>query len=74
MIDRLQDVLPHLEHLTPEAQEEAATYIEVLAEALEREAFVLDRNRSIPRETQPISIGKIPLGHGATFQIPCLKN
>lgn len=34
MIDRLQDALPHLEHLPPEAQEEAATYIEALAEVL----------------------------------------
>ncbi len=48
MIDRLQDILPYLEHLPTEAQEEAANYIEVLTEALEREAFVLGRIR---RET-----------------------
>ena len=36
MIDRLHDILPSLEHLPPEAQDEAATYIEALAEALQR--------------------------------------
>lgn len=36
MIDWLHDILPSLEHLPPEAQEEAATYIEALAEALQR--------------------------------------
>jgi hypothetical protein len=36
VIDRLHDVLPYLEQLPPEAQGEAASYIEVLAEALER--------------------------------------
>ena len=30
MIDRLQEVLPHLEHLPPEVQEEIANYIETL--------------------------------------------
>ena len=48
MIDRLQDILPFLEHLPLEAQEEAAIYIEALAETLEHEAFVLDRTRSMP--------------------------
>ena len=39
MIDRLQDVLPYLEQLPPEAQEEAAIYIESLAEAFKHESF-----------------------------------
>lgn len=30
MIDRLHDVLPYLEQLPPEAQEEAAGYVEAL--------------------------------------------
>lgn len=47
MIDRLHDILPYLEHLPPEAQEEAATYIEALAEALERNAFLLGRSRRL---------------------------
>jgi hypothetical protein len=34
MIDRLQAVTQYLEHLPPEAQEEAAIYIEALVEAL----------------------------------------
>ena len=34
MIDRLQNALSSLEQLPPEAQEEAATYIEALVEAL----------------------------------------
>lgn len=38
MIDRLSEILPYLENLPPEIQEEAATYIEALAEALEYEA------------------------------------
>jgi hypothetical protein len=36
MIDRFHDILPYLEHLPPEAQEEAVNYIEALAETLER--------------------------------------
>ena len=48
MIDRLQEVLPYLEHLPLEAQEEAATYIESLVEALESEAFFPGRIRSVP--------------------------
>jgi len=35
MIDRLQEVLPHLQYLPPEAQEEIANHIE----ELEQEAF-----------------------------------
>ena len=33
MIDRLHDVLPYLERLPPEAQEDAATYIETHVKA-----------------------------------------
>lgn len=40
MIDRLHDILPSLEHLPPEAQEEAATYIEALAEALQHASML----------------------------------
>ena len=36
MIDRLHNALLSLEHLPSEAQEEAATYIEALAEVLRR--------------------------------------
>jgi hypothetical protein len=35
MIERLRDVLPNLEYLSPDDQEEAATYIEALVEALQ---------------------------------------
>ncbi len=62
MIDRLHDVLPYLEHLPPEAQEEAASYIEALAEALEREAFVPGRIRRIPREIQSNEHWEDPAG------------
>ncbi len=44
MIDRLHDALPYLEHLPPEAQEEAATYIEALAEVLKH--TLITRTRS----------------------------
>lgn len=62
MIDRLHDILPYLEHLPPEAQEEAANYIEALAEALEYEAFVLGRIRQRPREIQPLEQWEDPAG------------
>ncbi|MDQ6661074.1 MAG: hypothetical protein M3Z24_08925 [Chloroflexota bacterium] len=62
MIDRLHDVLPYLEHLPPEAQEEAATYIEALAEALDREAFVRGRTRSVSEEIEPLEPWKDPAG------------
>jgi len=66
MIDRLQNVLPHLEHLPPEAQEEAATYIAALTEALEFESLVLDRKRSVPREIASVEQWEDPAGawHG----------
>ena len=62
MIDRLHDVLPYLEHLPPEAQEEAASYIEALAEALEREAFMPGRIRRFPREIQSNEHWEDPAG------------
>ena len=40
MIDRLHNALPYLEHLPPEAQEEAATYIEALAEVLKHKSIL----------------------------------
>jgi hypothetical protein len=52
MIDRLQNVLPYLEHLPPEAQEEAATYIAALTEALEFESLMSDRKNKKPLRQQ----------------------
>ncbi len=62
MIDRLHEVLPYLEHLSPEAQEEAASYIEALAEAFERADFVLGRIRRIPRKIEPAERWEDPAG------------
>ena len=62
MIDRLHDVLPYLEHLPPEAQKEAASYIEALVEALERDAFVLGRVRRVPHEMQSVEHWEDPAG------------
>jgi hypothetical protein len=62
MIDRLQDVLPYLEQLPPEAQEEAATYIEALAEALERGAYAPGRVRPNPRATESMEDWQDPAG------------
>jgi hypothetical protein len=62
MIDRLHDVLPYLEHLPPEAQEEAATYIEVLAEVLGREALVLGRIQRPPHVREPMEQWEDPVG------------
>ena len=62
MIDRLNDVLPYLEHLPPEAQEEAASYIEALAEAFERKAFVPEHIRRIHGEAQPVEDWEDPAG------------
>jgi hypothetical protein len=47
MIDRLHNVLPYLEHLPPEAQEEAATYIEALIEALKLGAMVHAQTKDV---------------------------
>ncbi|HLX58890.1 MAG TPA: hypothetical protein VKR83_17865 [Ktedonobacteraceae bacterium] len=62
MIDCLYDVLPYLEHLPPEAQEEAASYIEALVEAFEREDFVPGGIQYIPREIQPVERWEDPAG------------
>ncbi len=62
MIDRLHDILPYLEQLPPEAQEEAATYIEALAEALDREAFVFGCTRRVPQEIEPMETWTDPAG------------
>jgi len=62
MIDRLNEVLPYLEHLPPEAQEEAASYIEALAEAFERADFVLGCIRRIPRKIESIEHWEDPAG------------
>ena len=62
MIDRLHDALPYLEQLPPEAQEEAAIYIEALAEALEHEAFVTGRIRRVPDEIQSGESWEDPAG------------
>lgn len=40
MIDRLHNALSGLEQLSPEAQEEAATYIEALVEALKLASMI----------------------------------
>ncbi len=44
MIDRLQEVLPHLQYLPPETQEEIANYIKFL----EQEAFARGRIKELP--------------------------
>ncbi|HZT99311.1 MAG TPA: hypothetical protein VFA10_06600 [Ktedonobacteraceae bacterium] len=62
MIDRLHDVLSYLEQLPPEAQEEVASYIEALVEALERETFVPNHSRRVPREIQPTKHWGDPAG------------
>ena len=59
MINRLQDVLPYLEQLPPEAQEEAATYIESLAEAFKHESPAHGR---IQREIQSAESWEDPAG------------
>ena len=56
MIDRLHDALPYLEQLPPEAQEEAAIYIEALAEAFEHEAFVRGHVRRVGLSSQAHSL------------------
>ena len=45
MIDRLQDILPHLEQPPSEAQEEILTYLEIMLEAVERDALLHGRIR-----------------------------
>ena len=57
MIDLLRDVLPYLEQLPPEAQEEVAAYIEALAEV-----FARSHVRRIPHEVQPTERWEDPMG------------
>ncbi len=45
MIDRLQEVLPHLQYFPPEMQEEIANYIN----ELEQEAFAYGRMKELPQ-------------------------
>ena len=62
MIDRLHDILPYLEHLPPEAQEEAADYIEALAETLERRGINPGRFPRIPHRIPPTERWDDPAG------------
>jgi hypothetical protein len=62
MIDRLQNVLPYLEHLPPEAQEEAATYIAALTEALEFESLVPGRKRPTLEQIEAVEQWEDPAG------------
>ena len=50
MIDRLHDALPYLERLPPEAQEEAATYIEALVEALTLASMTHSHATDVPNQ------------------------
>jgi hypothetical protein len=45
----LYNAILSLEHLSPEAQEEAATYIESLVEALRHASVVHAHTRAVPR-------------------------
>jgi hypothetical protein len=54
MIDRLYKILPSLEHLPPEAQEEAATYIEALVESLQRSSKLHTQASTIPHQ-EPVN-------------------
>lgn len=62
MIDRLEDLLPYLEHLPPEAQEEAATYITALIEALEHESLALGHISGVPNEIPSLESWEDPAG------------
>ena len=55
MIDRLHSTLPSLEGLSPEAQEEAATYIKALVEALGHVSVVRAHTRDVPSK-KPIGV------------------
>jgi hypothetical protein len=62
MIDRLHDALPYLEHLPPEAQEEAATYIEALVEALKLASMIHVHTRDVPSEKSISAQWQDPFG------------
>jgi len=68
MIDSLHNVLSHLECLPPEAQEEAATYIAALTEALERKFFVLHGLYSVPPQIKSEEPWEDPTG--AWYDLP----
>ena len=62
MLDRLNDILPHLEHLPEESQEEALTYLAILVEALERDAIAHGRIRQILPELPQTEPWSDPVG------------
>jgi hypothetical protein len=62
MIDHLHDALSYLEQLPPEAQEDVASYIEALVEALGRETFVPSHPRRVPPEIQLTKQWEDPAG------------
>jgi hypothetical protein len=47
LIARLHDALLNLKHLPPEAQEDAATYIEALVDALKHASVVHARTKEV---------------------------
>ena len=59
MIKRLHNILPSLEHLPPEAQEEAATYIEALVEALQHTSM---RTTSSKQQEASDAVWQDPFG------------
>lgn len=62
MIDHLHDVLPYLEHLPPEIQEEVASHIESLIDKIEHEAFMAGRIRHLLQEMQTTEDWEDPAG------------
>lgn len=62
MIDRLNDILPYLEQLPQESQEEIMTYIEVLIDAVEREAIAHGRLRETLPELPAVESWSDPGG------------
>ncbi len=62
MINRLNDMLPHLEQLPQETQEEVMAYIEVLIEALERDAVAHGRMRQTLPAIPQTGSWKDPVG------------
>jgi hypothetical protein len=62
MIDRLHDALPYLEHLPPETQEEAATYIEALIETLKFASVMHPHIKSVQDEESISELWQDPFG------------
>ena len=56
MIDRLYNVIPSLEYLPPEAQEEAAIYIQALVEALRHTSVINASTKAMPDEEAATSM------------------